>query len=189
VHATDFTLAEVIKNSMADMLVKLYALPDMSSVLTKVAGFGIEIRRARSWESAPLSEWINTHFSANWVRECQAALGNRPETCFIAIEKQPIATPANDPYDNMPAERILGFSCYDATRKGMFGPEAVRNDYQGKSIGKALLLSCLWDMLAMGYAYAVIGWAGPTEFYSKTVGATIIAGSEPGIYTGPLQIE
>jgi hypothetical protein len=174
---------------MADMLVKLYALPDMPPVLAKLAEQGIEIRRARSWESVPLSEWINTHFSANWVRECQAALCHRPETCFIAIEKHPISTPTNDPYDNMAVERIIGFSCYDATRKGMFGPEGVREDYQGKSIGKALLLSCLWDMLAMGYAYAVIGWAGPTEFYHKTVGATLIEGSEPGIYTGPLQIE
>ncbi len=38
-----------------------------------------------------------------------------------------------------------------------------------------------------GYAYAVIGWAGPTEFYEKTVGATIIEGSEPGIFRGPLK--
>jgi len=33
-----------------------------------------------------------------------------------------------------------------------------------------------------GYAYAIIGGVGPAEYYSKTVGATVIAGSSPGIY-------
>jgi hypothetical protein len=37
-----------------------------------------------------------------------------------------------------------------------------------------------------GYAYAQIGWAGPTKFYEKIVGATIIEGSEPGGYRGKL---
>jgi hypothetical protein len=41
-------------------------------------------------------------------------------------------------------------------------------------------------MKAEGYAYAVIGWAGPQEFYARLVGATVIEGSEPGIYRGPL---
>ena len=33
-----------------------------------------------------------------------------------------------------------------------------------------------------GYAYAIIGGAGPVKFYSKVVGAEIIEGSVPGIY-------
>jgi hypothetical protein len=37
-----------------------------------------------------------------------------------------------------------------------------------------------------GYAYAIIGGAGPTAFYAKTVGAVAIEGSTPGIYRDPL---
>jgi hypothetical protein len=37
-----------------------------------------------------------------------------------------------------------------------------------------------------GYAYAVIAWAGPIEFYKQAVGASIIDDSEPGIFRGPL---
>ena len=33
-----------------------------------------------------------------------------------------------------------------------------------------------------GYAYAIIGGVGPAEYYAKTVGATLIEGSSPGIY-------
>lgn len=33
-----------------------------------------------------------------------------------------------------------------------------------------------------GYGYAIVGNAGPTEFFRKVVGAIEIPGSEPGIY-------
>jgi hypothetical protein len=39
----------------------------------------------------------------------------------------------------------------------------------------------------MGYAYAVIGDVGPSAFYERTVGATAIPNSEPGIYAGLLK--
>ena len=44
-------------------------------------------------------------------------------------------------------------------------------------------------MKALGYGYAIIGGVGPAEFYEKAVGATIIQGSEPGIYKGVLTWE
>ena len=41
----------------------------------------------------------------------------------------------------------------------------------------------------MGYAYGIIGGVGPAEFYAKTVGATLIPDSTPGIYTDMLSDE
>jgi hypothetical protein len=41
-------------------------------------------------------------------------------------------------------------------------------------------------MRQAGYGYAIIGGVGPADFYVKTVGATPIEGSEPGIYRGLL---
>ena len=58
---------------------------------------------------------------------------------------------------------------------------------QGRGIGKALLLASLLAMRESGYVYGIIGGAGPIEFYQKTVGATIIVDSEPGIYTDLLK--
>jgi predicted N-acetyltransferase YhbS len=91
----------------------------------------------------------------------------------------------NNPRGNG-AGQLVGFGCYNATRKGMFGPEGVKPDHRGQHIGEALLLGCLHAMVHEGYAYAVIGWAGPKEFYAKAVGATLIEGSEPGVYRGKL---
>ena len=39
----------------------------------------------------------------------------------------------------------------------------------------------------MGYGYAIIGDVGPSAFYEKSVGATVIPDSEPGVYRGMLR--
>lgn len=36
--------------------------------------------------------------------------------------------------------------------------------FQGKGIGRALLLACLMEMKLKGYGYAIVGWVGPQEF-------------------------
>jgi len=170
---------------MADMLVKLYDLPPAAPAFAELAGRGLEVRRAWPTEKRVVADWVRHHFNDGLAAHCEAALENRPATCFIATKKnQPISPPAN-PYD-LPPELLLGFACYDAAFRGMFGPVGVREDMRGAGIGTALLLGCLHSMAAEQYAYAVIGWAGPPDFYIKAVGATTIAGSEPGIYRGRL---
>jgi predicted N-acetyltransferase YhbS len=77
---------------------------------------------------------------------------------------------------------MIGFAAYDATCRNFFGPTAVDEKWQGKGIGKALLLAALHAMKNDGYAYAIIGGAGPVDFYKKALGAIEIEGSTPGIY-------
>jgi GNAT superfamily N-acetyltransferase len=170
---------------MADMLVKLYDLPDLYPHLQKLAASGIEIRRARPTETGVTMAWVHRHFSEGWRIEAGVAMQRRPVGCFIAVEQQPLAAPTEDPY-HQPQELLLGFACYDVVAKGMFGPTGVREDHRGRGIGTALLLACLHAMKDEGYAYGIIGWAGPKDFYAKTVGATEIKGSAPGNYRGPL---
>jgi hypothetical protein len=171
---------------MADMLVKLYTLPDLAPALAVLRTKGVEIRRAHPDEKHKIAEWVRENINSNWGRGCETALEQRPPTLFVAFEKDPAFVPTADPY-NLPSEILLGFACYDVVAKGVFGPIGVREDRQDGGIGTALLLTCLHAMAAERYAYAVIGWAGPVEWYAKTVGATIIEGSEPGIFRGSLK--
>ena len=50
---------------------------------------------------------------------------------------------------------------------------------RGQGIGTALLLKCLHEMRYAGYMYGIIGWAGPWEYYQKSVNAIVIPDAEP----------
>jgi GNAT superfamily N-acetyltransferase len=156
---------------MPDMLVKLYDLPALEPILTRQKEAGVEIRRALPLEKHLVVKWVAQTFEANWASECEIAFSRQPPACFVAV--------TND--------TLIGFACYEATYRNFFGPMGVSQVYQGQGIGQALLLACLHAMAAQGYAYAIIGWVGPMEFYAKTVGAVEIEGSEPGIYRGMLK--
>lgn len=151
---------------MPDMIVKLYDLPDRYRPMLRVKRQGIAIRRPNPWEKPLLLDWVSGNFSQTWASECEAACMARPPTCFIAIKK----------------DAPIGFACYDCTRKNFFGPTGVAENARGRGVGLALLLSCLNAMRDDGYAYAIIGGVGPAEYYAKTIGATLIEGSSPGIY-------
>lgn len=151
---------------MADLLVKLYELPASAKLLEALAADGVEIRRAIGPEKHAVVEWAEKKFSRSWASECDVAMSGQPVTCFLAIKNR----------------QILGFACYDATLKGFFGPIGVDPDAHKKGLGKALLIRTLEGMRDAGYGYAAVGWAGPVDFFRKTVGATVIEDSEPGVY-------
>lgn len=151
---------------MADLLVKLYTLPPSGPMLEKLKAEGVEIKRAIGPEKRVVSDWAESTFSKAWAAECDVALSAQPATCFLAVKNK----------------IIIGFACYDSTSKGFFGPIGVDEADGTAGIGKALLVRTLEAMREAGYGYAVIGWAGPVEFFKKAVGATVIEGSEPGVY-------
>lgn len=171
---------------MADMLVKLYNLPDLEPALGEMKKQQIEIRRPQISEKRFVTDWTRRYYE-DWWDGVRASFEQRPVTCHIAVQKQPVIL-SKDPY-NLPEERLLGFACYDVSARGMFGPVGIREDCQGRGIGRALLLSSLHAMLDEGYAYAVVGWVGPIEFYEKVAGAVLIPDSEPGIFRGRLKLD
>jgi GNAT superfamily N-acetyltransferase len=164
---------------VADLLVRLYDLPPLAPVETVLAGQGIGLRRALPGDRPVVAALARAHGSEAWAAECDAAFARLPLACFIAV--------ARDGGKSRAPETLLGFACYDATCRGFFGPELVHPDRRERGIGRALLLAALHAMRAEGYAYAIIGWASSVEFYRKAVGATVIDGSEPGIYPPPLR--
>ncbi|MDT3376314.1 GNAT family N-acetyltransferase [Labrys neptuniae] len=154
-----------------DLLVKLYDLAPNKALDARLEDADVTLRRALPPELAAITEWIRRHFTAGWASEATVALCRQPVSCFIAVRHG----------------QLLGFACYDATARGFFGPTGVDEAERGRGIGHALLLACLNDMRAQGYAYAAIGDVGPVEFYARTVGATPIADSTPGIFAGLLK--
>lgn len=148
------------------MLVRLYDLPDPASRVRALHDAGIELRRALAPERHVVVSWVRQQFGERWASECEVSFGRLPISCFRAQRGQD----------------VLGFACYDATAKAFFGPTGVLERERKQGIGTALLLVTLDAMAAEGYAYAIIGGAGPADFYAKAVGAVPIAGSTPGVY-------
>jgi GNAT superfamily N-acetyltransferase len=152
---------------MFDMLVKLYDLPEAIPGLEHLAAAGVRVERALAADKQAIVDYVRAQFSAWWASECDVAFSNRPISCFIAVKDG----------------TVVGFACYDATARGLFGPLGVTESFRGQGIGKALLLKCLFSMREEGYAYAVIGWVEEAmEFYRRTVGAQVIEDSFPGVY-------
>lgn len=151
---------------MPDMLVKLYELPEIQGKIDKLKENGVAIRRPLPPEKHIVLNWVRENFSEGWASECNVSFSKEPISCFIAVE------------DN----KILGFACYDTTCKDFFGPTGVAENQRGRGIGTVLLLKSLYAMREMGYGYAVIGGAGPVEYYKKICGAVVIEESTPGIY-------
>lgn len=155
-----------------DMLVKLYEVQSDDELDRHLAERNFHIRPALAPELQVISEWIRPRFGSGWVGEATVAICRQPVACLIATR----------------ARELVGFACYDATARGFFGPTGVDASVRGNGIGKALLIRTLLAMRDQGYGYAVIGGAGPMDFYRTTVGAIPIEGSAPGIYRGMLNI-
>lgn len=147
---------------MADMLVNLLTLDDYQAEVMRLKNDGIEVFRAIAPDKFRIVEWVKEHSSLSAAGECDVCFANRPVSCFIAAK----------------GSKIIGYACYNATAPNFFGPTKVLEEYQGKGIGKALLLRTLHAMRDEGYQYAIIGGVGPVEFYEKCVGATVIESSK-----------
>ncbi len=147
------------------MLVKLYDLPPAAPEVERLRPAGILCRRAESYERSVALAFVRERFP-NWGDEVLAGFASVPPTVFMAER----------------GGEVLGFACYNATRPNYFGPTGVAEEHRGTGIGRVLLLQCLEALAAEGYAYAIIGGVGPAAFYERAVGATVIPGSDPGIY-------
>ena len=154
-----------------DYLVNLSLLSPEPEPDARLAAAGVIIRRALAPELELATDWIRERFSALWASETTIAFSRQPPSCFLATR----------------SGKLVGFACYDLIARGFFGPTGVDKEARGAGIGRGLLLATLLDMRTLGYGYAIIGDVGPSAFYERTVGATLIPDSEPGVYAGLLK--
>ncbi len=152
---------------MPDMLVNLLKLPPLEPLMIEMERASVVIRRAQPFEMTPLRSFVKNNFSLTWADEISVGFSHKPVSVYIAVS------------DGV----IVGFGAYECTRRAFFGPTGVAEAWQGRGIGKALLLACLWGLQEAGYVYGIIGRAGPINFYQKAVNALVIPDSDPGIYT------
>ena len=158
---------------MPDMLVPLYRPNNWDEALKACAAKGITIRPALAPERRIVVEWVAERWGDGWAGETETGFSSTPPRVLVAVKEG----------------ALLGFACHDVTARGFFGPTGVDETQRKQGIGTALLFATLGAMKVRGYAYAIIGAAGPVAFYERMVAAIPIPSSEPGIYAGLVKPE
>ncbi len=160
---------------MADMLVKLYNIPNSHDIEKKLLQNGIRIKKALAPDRSKIIAFSRICAKDDYSDEVRAAFSNNPVTCYIATREK----------------ELIGFACYEATARNFFGPMAVLESERKKGVGKALLLKALESMRELGYAYAIIGWPANSavSFYKKCAGAIMIDEKSSGVYKRMVEID
>ncbi len=160
---------------MADMLVKLYPLPQDAALMDALHEKGIEIKKALAPDRSKVIAFCEECGEAGFADEVRAAFCNQPVSCYVAVKDK----------------KVVGFACYEATARGFFGPTAVLAKERRQGIGKALLLASLFSMREMGYAYAIIGWPAKSalHFYEESCGAMMIPDEGHGVYSRMVEVD
>ncbi|MBC5637522.1 GNAT family N-acetyltransferase [Ornithinibacillus sp. BX22] len=119
------------------------------------------IKKAIPADEKQLVSFVEQHFSKELAETIGDAFDHNESNVYIAVDD---------------SKAIIGFAAFDVykRKKGYFGPMGVIHSNRAKGIGYRLLHHCLRDMKELGYAYAIIGGAGPIEFYEKACQAVVI---------------
>ncbi|MEK5248106.1 GNAT family N-acetyltransferase [Bacillus sp. FSL R9-9530] len=120
------------------------------------------VRRAVFSDFEKLARFVKDEFGERWLKSLDYGFRTYKEELPIFIAEQEGA--------------IIGFACYDVVRgkKGLFGPMGTAKHNRVNGVGKTLLNHCLYNMKKSGYDYAIIGQAGPIEFYERCCNARLI---------------
>lgn len=129
-----------------------YTVPKINSHL---------VRKVNKNEISELVHFIENNFSNEWSQTIREAFFLSKPPIYIALDNN---------------GDIVGFAAYDIykNKKCYFGPMGVALSNRVNGIGYSLLHHCLKDMSDIGYEYAIIGNAGPIEFYEKACNAVVI---------------
>ncbi|MBK5504847.1 GNAT family N-acetyltransferase [Bacillus sp. TH12] len=163
----DTVIDKVISEKMKKDLLQITSEPrDLTVALTIFDpicnSLSCNIRKAISSDFEKLARFVKDEFGERWLKSLDYGFRTYKEELPIFIAEQ--------------GGEIIGFACYDVVRgkKGLFGPMGTAKHNRVNGVGKTLLNHCLYNMKKSGYEYAIIGQAGPIEFYERYCNARLI---------------
>lgn len=163
----DTDIGEFIHTQMQEDILRITAAPrdlavDLNSFKSIYNTLFCHVRRVSPSDFDKLSRFVVDEFGERWLQSVDYGFRTYNEKLPIYIAQQ--------------EEVIVGFACYDVVRgkKGLFGPMGIAKQNRVKGVGKELLHHCLYNMKQDGYEYAIIGQAGPIEFYERNCNARLI---------------
>ncbi|HDR7794646.1 TPA: GNAT family N-acetyltransferase [Bacillus luti] len=163
----DPVIEKVIEKELQKDVLRIIAEPrnltvDLNNFKPIYNTLSCNVRRTNFSDLEKLSRFVTAEFGERWLHSIDYGFRTYKEKLPIYIAEQ--------------EEVIVGFACYDVVRgkKGLFGPMGTAKQNRVKGVGKQLLHLCLHSMKQDGYEYAIIGQAGPIEFYERNCDARLI---------------
>ncbi|PFS16031.1 GNAT family N-acetyltransferase [Bacillus cereus] len=163
----DTVIDKVISEKMKKDVLQITSEPrDLTVALKRFDSIcnslSCNIRKAISSDFEKLARFVKNEFGERWSKSLDYGFRTYKEELPIFIAEQ--------------GGEIIGFACYDVVRgkKGLFGPMGTAKHNRVNGVGKTLLNHCLYNMKKSGYEYAIIGQAGPIEFYERCCNARLI---------------
>lgn len=119
------------------------------------------VRKVKNNDLNRLVKFVEYNFSYEWSQTIKDGFLLSEPSIYIATDTE---------------EEIVGFAAFDVyqNKKCYFAPMGVSMSNRINGVGYSLLHHCLKDMKDIGYEYAIIGGAGPIEFYEKACNAVVI---------------
>ncbi len=143
----------------ANMVADLHKEFDTGPDEERLAGLGIDVKRAGPSDHALLKEFFDRDFGEDWLVEADLAMRNDPPALHIALKNG----------------HIIAFSAHSGQNRewGFFGPMGTTPASRGTGVGRVLLWHCLNDLRRAGHRTSLIPWVGPIGFYSRYVSARV----------------
>ncbi|MGE7884645.1 GNAT family N-acetyltransferase [Bacillus sp. NPDC094077] len=163
----DTVIDKAIHTQMQKDVLRITAEPrdlavDLKNFIPIYNNLACNVRRASFSDFEKLVRFVRDEFGKRWLHSIDYGFRTYKENLPIYIAEQ--------------EEVIVGFACYDVVRgkKALFGPMGTARQNRVKGVGRELLHHCLYNMKQDGYEYAIIGQAGPIEFYERCCHARLI---------------
>ncbi|QWH17200.1 GNAT family N-acetyltransferase [Bacillus mycoides] len=163
----DIVIEKVISKNVQKDVLQITSEPrDLTVALKRFNpiynNLSCNIRRAIFSDFEKLARFVKDEFGERWLKSLDYGFRTYKEELPIFIAEE--------------GGEIIGFACYDVVRgkKGLFGPMGTAKHNRVNGVGKMLLNHCLYNMKKNGYEYAIIGQAGPIEFYERCCNARLI---------------
>ena len=128
---------------------------DTRSDEKRLSEAGVSVRHLTAHDLPRFSAWAEEQWGPEWAWEATRALRLDGAGCYVATR----------------GDAFVAFAAYGCARPSWFGPMGTVRSERKQGLGAVLLRRCLADARAGGMSHYLIAWAGPQEFYRRTVGA------------------
>lgn len=145
-----------------NLSVDLTAISKTIDAEAELAKSGLAFRHAEPSDVNWLRSELSAAWKPRWVDQVVSAITDDSQQHEKGVH---LAVREDNP-------RLAGFCAWGVNRPNEIGPLGVDPQFRRLGVGAVLLKRCCSDQTSIGLTSAELQWAGPLEYFSRTLRAT-----------------